>query len=218
MSLPVPPPAAAVAPAPAGALQAAVRERPAGRAFPFLDLYYRLGAAKRTLFTVAYRWRAVAPDDCAWRPAAVTLRTPGQAAAPIAVSPLGWLERVPTARELALHPQVELSGPEGWRLAMILAPQAVLGDPAAATPADIVAAVDQFERGVRAAGPVAYAIPRFGRVLFAGAAGVSLVDGGGRAVRLPAVRGEVFARVADLRAAAALRYDTPPERVLLLPG
>ena len=211
-------PAPSVAPAVAPSVATAVAERSAGRVFPFLDLYYKLGAAKRTRFGVAYRWRAVAPDGASWAPAGVSLRAPGSPAAPVAVSPLGWLERDPSARELALRPKVRLTYPAGWRLAMILAPEATLDDPAAATPAQIVAAADQFEQGVRAAGPVSLAIPRFGRVLFAGAAGVSLVDAAGRAVRLPAVKGEVFARIADLRVAAALRYDTPPERVLLLPG
>ena len=62
------------------------------------------------------------------------------------------------------------------------------------------------------------AVPHFRRVLFVGGEGGSLVDAQGRAMPIAPVRGEVFASVAGLRTAAAVRFDTPPERVLLLPG
>ena len=207
---------ATAAPPAAGAAQREV-VRPVSRVFPFLDLYYRLGAAKRTLFTVAYRWRAVAPDSHSWRPVEAVLET-GAGASPIAHSPLGWLDRDPTPSEYAARPAVRLSFPAGWRLAMILAPQLSAEVGARMAPGELVAAADQFERGVHAAGPLAVAIPHFTRVLFVGAQGGSVVDAQGRETPLAPVKGEVFASVSTLRDAAALRFDTPPERVLLLPG
>ena len=208
-----------IQPAPVAVATPAVREvvRPAARVFPFLDLYYRLGAAKRTRFTVAYRWRAVAPGGGAWRPvdAAMSVGAVGVAAPH---SPLGWFDRVPTAEELAQRPTVRLDVPVGWRLSMILAPQLEVRCGASMDPAEIVAAAEQFERGVHAAGPLSVAVPHFRRVLFVGGEGASLVDAQGRATPMAPVKGEVFVPVAGLRAAAGVRFDTPPERVLLLPG
>ncbi|MBE7218157.1 MAG: hypothetical protein INR64_06780 [Caulobacteraceae bacterium] len=211
---PLAPPPAPAAPAPAAA--ASVQTRATLRAFPFLDLYYKLAAARRTRFTVAYRWRAIAPDGVTWAPAQAALEFAGERR-PIASSPLGWLERAPTAEELSAHPPVSLSGPAGWRLGMILAPQLRVTLGASVDPAEVLAAADQFERGTHSAGPLTVVIPHFRRVLFVGAAGGRLVDGDGRATAIAPVKGELFASLAALRAAAAVRFDTPPERVLLLP-
>ncbi len=208
-----PPPPAAAGPAAAEAVQT----RATLRAFPFLDLYYKLGAARRTRFTVAYRWRAIAPDGATWAPARVALVFAGERR-PIASSPLGWLARAPTPEELAARPPVSLAGPVGWRLGMILAPQLVVAVGPQIDPREVLAAAAQFERGTHAAGPLAVVIPQFRRVLFVGGQGAALVDAQGHATPIASVKGELFASLAALRGAASVRFDTPPERVLLLPG
>lgn len=208
-----PPPAAAAGPAEAG--QALTRSTL--RAFPFLDLFYKLAPARRSRFSVAYRWRAIAPDGDSWTPAQVALVFAGEVR-PIASSPLGWLERAPTAEELARRPPVRLAGPVGWRFGMILAPQLSVPAGSRVDAADVLAAADQFEQGTHAAGPLTVVIPHFRRVLFVGAAGGRLVDGRGRSTPIAPVGGELFASLAALRTAVSVRFDTPPERVLLLPG
>ena len=206
----------AVAPAAIAAPALRTVTRPASRVFPFLDLYYRLDPARRTRFSVAYRWRAVASGG-AWRPVAATLAV-GEVSVAVPHSPLGWFDRVPTVQELAAHPVVRLEAPAGERLSMILAPQLEVRRGAAMDPAEIVAAAEEFERGVHAAGPLAVVVPRFVRVLFVGGEGASLVDAQGRATPIAPVKGELFAPLAALRAAAAVRFEVAPERVLLLPG
>ena len=195
-------------------------ERSAARAFPFLDLYYRLGEAKRTRFSVAYRWRAVAPAEQGggWSPASLAVVDGDGAWRAWPSSPLGWLQRTPTAAELARRPRVRLGAPPGWRLSMILAPQLLSRAGVVMDPAELLLGADQFDRGVHAAGPLSVAIPAFRRVLFVGAEGGELVGADGRATAITPIKGELFATLAQLRSAASLRFATPPERVLLLPG
>ena len=214
MIQPAPPPAFVAAPARHEV------ERSAARAFPFLDLYYRLGEAKRTRFSVAYRWRAVAPPELGggWAPVSLSVLDDEGAWRAWPSSALGWLQRTPTAAELARRPRVRLAGPPGWRLAMILAPQLTSHLGTVMDPAELLQGADQFDRGVRTAGPLSVAIPAFRRVLFVGAQGGELVGADGRSTAMAPVKGELFATLTQLRAASALRFSSPPERVLLLPG
>ena len=111
-----------------------------------------------------------------------------------------------------------LAGPAGWRFGLVLAPQLAVTLGRRLDPAEVLAAADQFERGVHAAGPLAVVIPHFRRVLVVGAGSGVVVDAHGRAIPLAPRKSELFASLEMLRGAAAIRLDVAPERVLLLPG
>lgn len=210
--------AVAVAPAAAGSVATVpppavrVETQPVGKVFPFLGLYYRVDPARRTRFQLAYRLHARGSDA----PVRVTLIDGGESALPLNAE--GWFQRLPTPAELGPRARVRIESAPGSNCVLSFTPEALVRPGPEMSAPEVAAAADQLNSALRTAGPLGFAIPKFTRVLFAGASGASGVDAEGRAAPLALQRGTPMVALVDLGRLKALRFDKPPVKVLLLPG
>lgn len=189
-----------------------VETQPVGKVFPFLGFYYRVEPSRRTLFQLAYRLheRGLRGD------VHVTLLGAGASALPLTAE--GWFQRLPTPAELGGAARVRIESPLGSHLALSFTPEALVRPAPEISAPEVAAAADQLNTAIRTAGPFSFALPKFTRVMFAGARGASAVDAAGRAAPLALKRGTPVVTVAELGRLKALRFDTPPVKVLLVPG
>lgn len=210
--------AAAAAPVRAGPVAAAspravkVETQPVGKVFPFLGFYYRVDPVRRTRFQLAYRLHERGSDA----PVRVTLLDGGESALPLDAE--GWFERLPTLAELGPQARVRIESAAGSHLTLSVSPEALVRSAPEMAPPELAAAADQLNAALRTSGPLGFAIPKFTRVLFAGASGASGVDAAGRAAPLALQRGTPMVALAELGRLRALRFDKPPSKVLLIPG
>ncbi len=201
----------------AGAAAADVAQRvvvkPASKAFSFLADYYRLPAAERTHFSLAYRLE----EKDKTTPARVTL-VDGATETPLPTSPDGWFTRLPSAAALARGAQLRAEMAASARPGMSLIPEAVLKGGSEVEAADLRVAAAQFAAASkRVAGPLALLTPKFNRVLFSGAEGATAVDGEGRATPLPSWRGTPVLDLTTAEGVQSVRFVRAPYHALLSP-
>lgn len=203
-------PAAPAAPA------ASDRAVPIGQLFPFLDRYYRIRPADRSLFRLGYRIRS-GSGPFAGR---MWLLDPANTRTPLEVGPQGQIRRLPTAEMLSTRGwRVTTDAPQGTRFNVNMEVQPTL-QPAAEMSAPVLAqTVAQTNRAIRgAAGLARFAVPTMTRVVFTGVRGGEAVLADGRVVALPVADGGPNFTPATLPTARTLRFPSAPERVTIGPA
>jgi|GEM_PF-499349 len=210
------PAAAQTRPAAPAAQAAGNKVGPIARAFPYLDRFYRIPAAERTLFRLAYR---VTVND---RPFAgrMWLLDPANRRTPVPLGPRGEIERLPTSEMLGARGwRVEMEAPAATEFGVGMELQPTLR-PAAEMSAPVLAQTVAQANGAirRAAGVARFAAPTMGRILFAGGRGGEAVLADGRAVPLPVMGGGSSFTPADHPAARTIRFAEAPTRLLIAPA
>ncbi len=203
-------PAAPAAPA------ASDRTIPIGELFPFLDRFYRIRPADRTLFRLAYRMRS---GDRAF-PGRLSLLDPAGRRSAVELGPQGEVRRLPTAEMLATRGwRVTADVPQGTRFNVSMEVQPTIA-PSTEMPAPVLAqTVAQTNRAIRgAAGLARFAVPTMTRVIFTGVRGGEAVLADGRVVALPVADGGPNFTPAALPTARTLRFASAPERITIGPA
>ena len=155
------------------------------KVFPYLEAYQGLPAAERSKFRMAYFMflNPKAPLQVAY--------VDGARRTPIALGPEGRVMALPTPEMFRTKVKVELSAPKGSKLSQQLALEPVLRPAAELDARELAAAVRQASVGSKkAAGMLGFAVPKFERVVFKGAAGGQVVDAAGKVAPLPVVKGD----------------------------
>lgn len=200
----------------AGGARAATPEPkgvPAGKLFPFLDLYLSLPPGERDRFSMAHY---LSQDGRPGTTARLVLVS-GGVRTPLPVDADGRILRQPTLADLKGDAQVLIENrPEHGRFSLALELEANLRLAQTISPADCVAAINQCNAGIRKkAGLIGFAAPTIEQVVFIGAPSGSARLADGRVVPLPVVKGRPAYRPADLAAAGALSFPAPPSRARL---
>lgn len=206
---------AASAQAKAAATQEA-KQAPIKKAFPYLDAYLKIPAAERSRFTLAYRLQGKngAP------PGKIRVWVnQGATRTELPVAADGQVLRLPTLAMLndkAATVTVDKASPAP--LGIDLALESTARPAAEMSAADLAAAVDQANRGIkRAAGVVRFAVPTMGAAMFVGAGSGQVVMPDGRRSALPVVGGAPYFAPAAWPGARTVLFAKTPTRVALGP-
>lgn len=183
------------------------------KVFPYLQAYQSLPAAERSKFRMAY-FMTLEP-----RSALQVVYVDGALRTPVTLGPEGRVMALPTPEMFSAKAKVELTATKGAKLKQQLAIEPALRPAAELDARELAAAVRQASVGSKkAAGMLGFAVPKFERVVFRGAAGGQIVDAAGKISPLPVVKGDP---VFDPRAypqARLVRFSKPPRQLILGPA
>ena len=196
----------------------AAKPPPVGKVFRFLDAYLGIPAAERSRFTLAYYLRQ--PGDRPPPPGVRVWVVQGSQRTELPVAASGRLAH-PTLAMLtnkAATVKVDRPNPDlNLNLSMEL--EATARPAAQLNAADLVAAVDQANRGIkRAAGVIGFAVPRMAGVKLEGAGSGEVVLADGRRAPLPVVGGSPAFMPASFPTARTLVLARAPGRLLIGPA
>jgi hypothetical protein len=183
-----------------------------GKAFPYLENYWKIAAAERSRFTVAYY---LARDG---RPAAGLKGTivAGAARTPFSVGAGGRVATLPTLAQIRAKAMLELDAPATARfnMSMVIEPSA---RPAAEMDAQALAlAVGQAAKGAKkVAGLMGLAMPTLDRVIFKGVSAGTVVHADGRTAALAMQEGSPVFEPGKLRTARTLRFARVPTQMMM---
>ena len=211
-------PAAGSATAQTKAASAAEAKRaPVKKAFPYLDAYLKIPAAERSRFALVYRLQSKNGGS----PGAVRVYVhQGATRTELPVAADGQVLRLPTLAMLNdKSATVSVDKPTPAPLGINMSLEATADPAAQMSAAEIAAAIDQANRGIkRAAGVVGFAVPSMGAAYFnlAGSGQVVLADG--RRAALPVMgTGSPYFAPASWPGARTLVFAKAPTRVSLGP-
>ncbi|HEX8569222.1 MAG TPA: hypothetical protein VF699_04775 [Caulobacteraceae bacterium] len=205
----------AFAQAKAGAAEQA-KQIPVKKAFPYLDAYLKIPAAERSRFALAYRLQSKGGGA----PGKIRVWVnQGGTRTELPVAADGQVLRLPTLAMLsdkAATISVDKASAAPLGIDMSLEPTA---RPAAEmSAAEIAAALDQANRGIkRAAGVVRFAVPTMAAATFRGAGSGEVVMADGRRSALPLVNGSPNFAPASAPGARTLVFAKTPTRIVLGP-
>ena len=173
------------------------------KVFPYLDAYYRLPAAERNRFTMAYYLSL---------PAGASMTIGGER---IAVGPHGRILRLPTAQMLASKQTATFQAREGTKYSINRALEPTSPPAARMSAAELVAAIDQANRGIKKAAPapMRMVIPKMASVRFLDAGSGEVLMAGGRRAPLPVVEGQPRFEPAAWAGAETIVLAKVPSRV-----
>lgn len=182
----------------------------AGKLFKYLNLYYRIPPAERTLFTLSYFVNA------AGAPLSQVKVSTSAGAAPLAAD--GKVMRLPTAEMLRRKDKVTIQGPKGAKFDLSMQLES-LAPPAAEMPAaPLVGSVTQANKGIKgAAGLIGGMVPTMGRLVFKNAGTGQVVLADGRRAALPAAQGTPVFDPAAWPNARSLTFQRAPSRIFIAP-
>jgi hypothetical protein len=184
-------------------------EIPLKKLFPYLEPYLSLPPQARSKFVMVYRMEVQGAA-----PSAVTLTYPGGGVVPIAAD--GRVRRLPTLSMLQANGKAVAAAPKGSKVGVDLALEPVMQPAADLEARELSLAVTQAAAGAKkAAGVFGFAVPKFDRVVFKGAAGGQAIRADGSAVALPVVKGDPVFEPARHGGAVRLRFARPPSRMTI---
>lgn len=182
----------------------------AAKVFPYLDAYYKLPPAERSLFTVGYYLRqsgAPAPRVRA------TIETASGRHA-LTVGPDGRILPLPTSTEFKAA-TVDFEAPPGPELGISVKPVSSLRAAEQMNAADVARSVAQASAGMKkAAGMKAFLLPALTRAVFVDAGSGTVVGADGRSSPLPG-GDRPYYEPASQKGAVTLRFTHMPSSVLL---
>lgn len=197
----------------APAAAAGERMVPVGRVFPYLERFYGIPAARRTLFHLGYALRV---SDRPYSGPAFFVSPSGQRT-PVPIGPGGIVGRLPTLQQLRNDQErFAVVAPQGAHFAMNLQ---LIADVPLGPEIDVAAlnaSIAQANAGIRsAAGMMSFMAPTMVRVAFEGGRGAVAVMQDGSTQPLPVVLGEASFTPSAMPRARVIRFAGAPRRATL---
>ena len=170
--------------------------------FPYLDAYYRIPAAERSRFTMAY-YVTASPG--------VSIKVGG---AELPLGPEGRVTRLPTAQQLKTERAV-ISGGSGGKFNINMAIEPTVRPAARLSAPELTAAIDEANRGIKKAAPapVRMVVPKMASVRFRGAGSGEVQMADGRRGALPVVEGHPRFEPAAWKGAETIVLARTPSRM-----
>ena len=186
-----------------------------GKAFPYLENYWKLPAAERSRFITAYYLKR---DGKAASGLTGTI-VQGATRTPFRVGAGGRVATLPTLAQIRAKAMLEFDVPESTKFNMSMVIEPTARPAAEMNAAELAAAVTQSSKGARkVAGLMGLAMPAITAVLFKGVASGTAVHADGRTTALPTVKGMVVFEPSKLKTAKTLRFPKVPAQLLLGPA
>lgn len=195
---------------------AAVKLLPAGKLFPYLDLFLGIAAKDRTRFTLGYfltRDGKPTGSDIS-----LVLIGAGGARTPLPVGGDGRVQRLPTLADLKGKAQVETDNRGGGKMALSMQLLANVALSQAMDAREAAAAIGQCGAAIKAkAGIVGFAAPKIETAILVGGGSGVAVDAAGKTYPLGTTRGQPVFDPDKAPGAVTLKLARTPTKVLLGP-
>lgn len=207
--------ATALAAAATPAFAAAGKSVEIGKAFPYLENYWKLPAAERSRFVLAYYLSREGQPAAGLAGEIVqdATRTPFQ------VGTGGRVTTLPTLAQIRAGAKLEFDVPASTTFRMIMAMEPKVRPAAEMDAAELAASVAQAAKGARkVAGLMGLAMPPINAVLVKGVASGTAVHADGRTAALPKVKGMPVFEPSKLKTARTLRFPKVPAQLQLGPA
>ena len=199
--------ASALALAAAPALAADKKSVEVGKAFPYLENYWKLPAADRSRFVVVYYLKRDGRPAAGLKGAIVM----GAERKPVTVGASGRVSPLPTLAQIRGKAKIEFDVPADTKFSMGMQIEPTARPAAEMNAPDLALAVTQAAKGAKkVAGLMGMAMPTLDAVHFKGPASGQAVLADGRVVALPVVKGNPVFVPSTLRTARTLRFPRAP--------
>jgi hypothetical protein len=206
--------ASALALAAAPALAADKKSVEVGKAFPYLENFWKLPAGERSRFTVVYYLKRDGRPAAGLRGAIVL----GATRIPVSVGATGRVSPLPTLAQIRGGAKLEFDVPADTRFSMGMQIEPTARPAAEMSAPDLALAVTQAAKGAKkVAGLMGMAMPTIAAVAFKGVSAGTVVHADGRTAALPVKEGMPFFQPGKLRTAATLKFARAPSQLLLSP-
>jgi hypothetical protein len=186
-----------------------------GKVFPYLENYWKLPAAERSRFTVAYYLQRDGKPASGVKAAVVQ----GATRTPIGVGAGGRVSPLPTLAQIRSGAKIEFDVANDVRFSMNLTIEPLMRPAAELNAGDLALSVTQAAKGARkVAGLMGMAMPAITAVHFKGAAGGQVIDVTGRAVALPVAGGAPVFEPSKHPGARTVKFSRAPTQMTLGPA
>lgn len=186
-----------------------------GKAFPYLENYWKLPAGERSRFAVVYYLKRDGRPAAGLRGAIVQ----GAARTPVSVAATGRVSPLPTLAQIRGGANIEFDVPADTKFSMSMQIEPTVRPAAEMSAPELALAVTQAAKGAKkVAGLMGMAMPTIAAVAFKGVSAGTVVHADGRTAALPVKEGMPFFQPAKLRTAATLKFARAPSQLLLAPA
>lgn len=186
-----------------------------GKAFPYLENYWKLPAGERSRFAVVYYLKRDGRPAAGLKGAIVL----GAARTPVSVGATGRVSPLPTLAQIRGGAKLEFDVPADTKFSMSMQIEATVRPAAEMSAPELALAVAQAAKGAKkVAGLMGMAMPTIAAVAFKGVSAGTVVHADGRTAALPVKEGMPFFQPAKLRTAATLKFARAPAQLLLAPA
>ena len=202
--------AAALAATPAVA--AANKTVEVGKAFGYLENYWKLPAAERSRFVPAYYLMRDGKPATGLKAVIVH----GAVRTPVNISARGRVTPLPTLAQIRAKAKLEIEVPASTKFSMTMAIEPALRPAAEMSASDLALAVAQASKGAKkVAGLMSLAAPTLDRIVFQGVTAGTVVHTDGRSTALPLMGTKPYFAPAKLKTAKTLRFDRAPYQMVV---
>lgn len=186
-----------------------------GKVFPYLENYWKLPAAERSRFTVAYYLQRDGKAAAGVKGSIVV----GATRTPLAAGPNGRVSPLPSLAQIKAGAKIELDVPAGTRMGMNLSIEPLARAAAEMSAPELALAVAQSAKGAKkVAGLLGLGMPTINAVHFKGAGSGQVVHADGRVTALPVVKGNPVFEPGKLTTARTLKFTRVPTQMMLGPA
>lgn len=207
--------ATALAAAATPAFAAAGKSVEVSKAFPYLENYWKLPAAERSRFVLAYYLSREGKPAAGLRGEIVQ----GSTRTPFQVGAGGRVTTLPTLAQIRAGAKLEFDVPASTEFRMIMAMEPRARPAAEMDAVELAACVAQASKSARkVAGVMGLAMPPINAVLFKGIASGTAILADGRALVLPKAKGMPVFEPSRLKTARTLRFPKAPAQLQLGPA
>lgn len=194
------------------ALAAEKKTVEAGKVFPYLENYWKLPAADRSRFTVAYYLQRDGRAASGLKGAIIV----GATRTPLTVGPMGRVSPLPTLAQMKAKARIELDVPPGTRFSMNFTIEPIARPAAEMSAPDLALAVTQAAKGAKkVAGLMGMAMPSITRVIFKGVSAGQAVHADGHVSALPVAGGSAYFEPAAMKTARTLKFSRAPSQMTM---
>lgn len=183
-----------------------------GKVFPYLENFWKIPAAQRSHFTVAYYLSREGKPAAGLTGAIVQ----GATRTPFSTGPGGRVLRLPTAAQLKAKAMLELDVPASTKFSMKMLIEPLARPAAEMSATELAVAVTQAAKGAKkVAGLMGMAMPTIDRVVFKGVSAGTIVHADGRTAAMRIEKGSPVFEPGRLPTARTLKFAKAPSQVMM---
>lgn len=183
-----------------------------GKAFPYLENYWKIPAAERSRFAVVYYLSRDSKPAVGLTGAIVQ----GATRTPFSTGAGGRAMRLPTLAQIKAKAKLELEAPASAKFSVSMVIEPTTRPAAELSAADLALSVTQAAKGAKkVAGLMGMAMPTLDRIVFKGVTAGTVVHDDGRTAPLRVVKGLPVFEPGKLKTAKTLRFARAPSQMMV---
>lgn len=183
-----------------------------GKAFGYLENYWKLSAGERSRFVPAYYLMRDRKPAAGLKGFIVQ----GAVRTPISVSARGRVSPLPTLAQIKAKAQLELDVPASTKFSMTMAIEPSMRPAVEVSAPELALTITQAAKGAKkVAGLAGLAMPTLDRIVFQGVTAGTAVHADGNTTALPLMGGKPYFAPEKLKTAKTLRFTKAPYQMVV---